>query len=488
MLAVEALQERVANSELGQEWIDDPLMNKDIWALTELGYGEEECTIRSDLNIHFKGFSLLWLKLLAKLTVKASVRKQYSFTSLQKYSHILCQLDRFLIEQYFTQPQDLTNTVLQKFISEGDWQNRRSVIAYVTKLWAEEEWLKVQFIPPRIQYKSHKIEVIPEEVLHQVYENLDLFPPMLERLFRLQLVLGSRIGEMLTMPRHCLKQEGEQLFLLRWIEKRKQWRFIRIHLQVAELVQQQQRFLDSHLDFDSDFDKLFCWLSTARRYGAKNKIRDTTNSWFEIEPVYQPRCLNVLLICKWLRNFSEVADLRDKYGNRFQLTSHMFRRTKASIMAHCETEDEYIATVLGHGSLDMLPHYRKRSLERLERESQTKGYADMYGRVTTFKPRQKRYERLADLLKVTTSLGECHRPTMLGDCQYRYACLSCDHHRVTLEDRPRLEADRELLQQDLQQAQTKGQQRRVTEIQRLLQLINKRLQGLAELETILERD
>ncbi len=311
---------------------------------------------------------------------------------------------------------------------------------------------------------------------------------MLERLFRLQLVLGSRIGEMLTIPRHCLKQEGEQWFLLRWIEKRKQWRFIRIHLQVAELVQQQQRFLDSHLDFDSDFDKLFCWLSTARRYGAKNKIRDTTNSWFEIEPVYQPRCLNVLLICKWLRNFSEVADLRDKYGNRFQLTSHMFRRTKASIMAHCETEDEYIATVLGHGSLDMLPHYRKRSLERLERESQTKGYADMYGRVTTFKPRQRRYERLADLLKVTTSLGECHRPTMLGDCQYRYACLSCDHHRVTLEDRPRLEADRKLLQQDLQQAQTKGQQRRVTEIQRLLQLINNRLQGLAELETILERD
>jgi hypothetical protein len=76
---------------------------------------------------------------------------------------------------------------------------------------------------------------------------------------------------------------------------------------------------------------------------------------------------------------------------------------------------------------------------------------------------------------------------MLGDCQYRYACLSCDHHRVTLEDRPQLETDRELLQQDLQQAQTKGQQRRVTEIQRLLQLINKRLQGLAELQTILER-
>ena len=37
-------------------------------------------------------------------------------------------------------------------------------------------------------------------------------------------------------------------------------------------------------------------------------------------------------------------------------------------MAYCEAEDEYIAAVLGHGSLDMLPHYRKRSLERLEKD------------------------------------------------------------------------------------------------------------------------
>jgi len=40
-------------------------------------------------------------------------------------------------------------------------------------------------------------------------------------------------------------------------------------------------------------------------------------------------------------------------------------------LGYCETEDEYIAAVLGHASLDMLPHYRKRSLEQLERESKT---------------------------------------------------------------------------------------------------------------------
>ncbi len=38
MLPLEVLQKRVANSELGREWINDPLINKDIWLLQELGY------------------------------------------------------------------------------------------------------------------------------------------------------------------------------------------------------------------------------------------------------------------------------------------------------------------------------------------------------------------------------------------------------------------------------------------------------------------
>jgi hypothetical protein len=164
----------------------------------------------------------------------------------------------------------------------------------------------------------------------------------------------------------------------------------------------------------------------------------------------------------------------------------MLRRTKASVMAYCEVEDEYIAAVLGHGSLDMLPHYRKRSLERLEKQAETKGYVDMYGRVTTYKPRKQRYEKLADLLHVTTPLGECHRPSMLGDCQYRCACLSCIHHRVTEADIPQLQADRRQLELGLERAQAAQQKRRVTEMQRLLELVDDRLRELAELQKMQE--
>ena len=470
MLPIEALQERINNSELGQKWINDSLMNQDIWLLTELGYSEEKCRIYGSQNLYFDKFSLFWLKLLTKLTVKAEVLERHSLTAVTRRVNCLRNLDKFLIAHGYTQPQALTNSLLQKFIAESNSHNRQNTIAYVVRLWAEEQWLMISFIPQKYKKTTPKIEIIPEEVLYQVYEKFDLFPPPLERLFRLQLVLGCRIGEMLTMPRYCLKQESDQWFLLRWVQKRQHWQFYRIDFLVVELIQEQQKFLEAQFGQNSSFDKLFCQANTAKKFKSKS--------------IYIPRVITLSTIRGWLQAFSKKADLRDKYGQSFTFTSHMLRRTKASIMAYCEAEDEYIAAVLGHGSLDMLSHYRQRSLDRLEKEATAKGYVDMYGRVSTFKPRKQRYQKLVELLKVSTVLGECHRPTMLGDCQYRYACLSCIHHRVTIEDQPGLETEQFFLQQDLDQALLVGQERRATEIKRLLSLVKNRLLGLEEIQNI----
>ncbi len=399
-LPLEILQKEIAKSQFGQECIQDPLlMTEDVWSLRKLGYSEEECQINGKTYLHFKDFSLPWLKLLAKLTTKAGVRERHSLSQVYIRVNCLKHLDEFLVSNGHNQPQTLTDPLLQQFIAHNNSNNRQATLAYATKLWTEEQWLKLPYIKRKYKQATPKIETIPEEVLYQVYEKFDLFPPLLERLFRLQLVLGCRIGEILIMPRQCLKQEGDQWFLLRWVEKRKHWQFSQIHSLVAELVQEQQRFLDAQFGQASSFDKLFCKLSTQFKGGTEGKRR------FVVEPLYIPKIASNAMICRWLRDFSETAALRDKYSNRFYLTSHMFRRTKASIMAHCEVEDEYIAAVLGHGSLDMLPHYRQRSLERLEKEATAKGYVDRYGRVTALKPKKQRYERLNDLLKVTTPLG-----------------------------------------------------------------------------------
>ena len=473
MLPIEALQEKIGQSELGQEWINNSLLNQDVWSVEELGYSKEELKIQESRNIYFEGFSLPWLKLLAKLTALASAREKVSLGLSSQRVSCLKQLDIFLISRDYRSSKDLTDNILREFVSDGSIKHRQAIIAYSVKLWSEEGWLKLIYTPFKIRKKVPKIETIPEEVLCQIYENFDLFPPPLERLFRLQLVLGCRIGEMIRMPRRCLKTEGKRWFLLRWVEKLKHWRFYQIHSLVAELVQEQQKFLDIKFGADSEFDKLFCKINVS---GSINR--------FNAEPIYEPDVISVGKVAFWLRGFREEINLKDEQGNRFNLTSHHFRRTKASIMAYCEAEDEYIAAVLGHSSLDMLPHYRQRSLEKLEKEANAKGYVDKYGRITSFKPRKRRYEKLAELLKVSTPLGECHRPTMLGDCQYRYACLSCDHHRVTLEDKPKLEVDIENLQKDLQQAQSAGQQRRITEINRLLALLSSRLQGLEKLQNM----
>jgi integrase len=473
-----ALEKRIASSELGREWLNDPMMNQDVWALIELGYSQEECHLNGHYHLYFDQFSLPWLKRLTKLTIKASVRERYSLGRVVHRGVCLRHLDRFLVSNGYTHPQALTDSLLQQFISKTNRVNRNNAISYGIKLWREEGWLDLKFTPQRLPKNSPKIETIPEEVLAQIYEKFDLFPPPLERLFRLQLVLGCRIGEILTLPRHCLKQEGDKWFLLRWVLKRKHWRFVQIHPLVAELVQEQQRFLNAELGNDSDFNQLFCAVYATRK---RIPFEDRQGN---IALSYQPKLITRLQVSVWLTNFRELADLKDKYGHRFKLTSHMFRRTKASIMAYCEAEDEYIAAVLGHGSLDMLPHYRQRSLLRLEKEAKTKGYVDMYGRVTSFKPRKTQQEKLANLLKVSTPLGECHRPTMLGDCQNRYACLSCGHHRVTLADKSQLEADLKELEKDLIKAQANGQERRVIEINNLLSLIKNRALGLEQLQQI----
>jgi hypothetical protein len=40
------LYERVKQSELGSQWVDDPLMQQDVWPLTALGFDEEYCRIQ----------------------------------------------------------------------------------------------------------------------------------------------------------------------------------------------------------------------------------------------------------------------------------------------------------------------------------------------------------------------------------------------------------------------------------------------------------
>lgn len=85
MFPIEALQLRIAESELGQEWINNPLLDKDVWSLEELGYSKDELNMREARNLHFEDFSLSWLKLLTKLTILSTIKKKHSFSRSKNY-------------------------------------------------------------------------------------------------------------------------------------------------------------------------------------------------------------------------------------------------------------------------------------------------------------------------------------------------------------------------------------------------------------------
>lgn len=479
-LLIEGLQEKIEHSELGQALLQHPLMKEDIWSLRALEFPAHELDRSARRNLYFDAFGLSWLKHLAKLTVLQRRNERHGVSVIASSTRTLRQLDEYLRQQGWSLPEDLCDSLLKQFIVQYKLSCQKiaqASLMYATRLWNEEGWLTVNYVPLKYQQPTPKVEALPEQVLHQFYENLYRFPSMLERLFRLQLALGWRIGALLQTPRHCLKQEGETWYLKRWIEKRKKWQFVQIHPTVAEVVQAQQRFLDRQFGRGSNFNYLFCWLSVA---AWSTHVAYSKATRFEIEPVYEPKNLGINRIVDWLGFFAEEVGLQDLEGKPFHVTSHMLRRTKASIMAYCETEDEYIAAVLGHANLNMLPHYRQASLDRLEREAKQTAYVDMHGQVTVYKPKRTRYEHLYDRMMVHTQLGECHRPSMLGDCELRYACLNCQYHRVTVKDLPLLKQDQTNLLNDLDKAKSQGNTRKLTEISMLIQVINTRLKGLEE--------
>ena len=484
MLPIEQLQQlqsKVFTSELGQRFTDHHLLSKDIWSLEELGFSEEALALVHARNIYFEEFNLPWLKFLAKLTILVLSSETDSIDYVIAESTYLKKFDQFLVKNGFTVPELITNKVLNDFIHESKAkQNKQTTISYATKLWREEGWLNLDYLQKRIKRPEPKVKTIPEAILLKFYENLDLFPEPLERLLRLQIALGYRISEMLLLPQQCLKQEGDKWYLKKWIAKRKKWEFIEVHPTVAEVVRAQQRFLEEQFGDLFEFDYLFC------KIHIPNKFREKGHSRFKAEVKYYPKILTRELVNIWIKDFRKEANLVDENGKEFELTSHMLRRTMASTMANCDVPDVLIAAILGHGSLDMLPHYRKRSSEKpVKSRYGTTTYVDKNGRTTNFKPRKTKYERLSELLEkpgLTIQLGNCHRPSMLGDCVKRSGCLNCDHFRVTIKDKPYLEADVEKLERQLAVAIESKQTRNVTDYKNLIQLMKNWLKGIENLE------
>ena len=311
-------------------------------------YTPEDLCNSSVRNVYFNQFQLHWVKLLCKYTFLVMAREKRNPDSCRKLIRVVQELDAFLEQQGYLSPLDLNSSILETFIglksNPSTIQERRRFIAYAINLWKEEEWLNIDYVGSKYKYPKSNIDVIPEETLVQIYNNLELFPAPLERLFRLQIALGWRICEMIMLPRNCLKFEREQWYTKRWIAKRKVYKFHPIHHLIVEVINEQQRFINNELGTNSDFDKLFCWMSAALGDGAEQskkggaKQLDKNLTRFEIDPVYEAKIFNTQSIRFWLRGFSKLAKLQDKDGKSFQLTSHMFRRTKASIMAHCEAE------------------------------------------------------------------------------------------------------------------------------------------------------
>lgn len=168
-LAEDKFQQVIYKSELGSEFRYHPLLEKDIWPLSELMYTPEELCNSSVRNIYFNQFQLHWVKLLCKYTFLVIAREKRNPDSCRKLIRVVQELDAFLQQKGYLSPLDLNSNILETFISlksnPSVIQERRRFIAYAIKLWKEEEWLKVEYIGAKYKYPKPNIDIIPEETL-----------------------------------------------------------------------------------------------------------------------------------------------------------------------------------------------------------------------------------------------------------------------------------------------------------------------------------
>ena len=453
----EGLFEKVVPTHL----LQNPLMQKDVW-LTIDDLNLKVNAHRRVLTLNLKALKPDWFKLLVKLYILVKAKPNTFASTTNNYISCLNKFSRFLVAKNIVRPQQINNHIFEEYeyylvtTKLGEKNKYLNAVSQFFEVCRREKWLDINTYwfkgkCQRVKPNNDKIKFIPEEVWHQLEDNLNYFPEPIQRMVLLIKTTGFRSVELLNLPLDCLRKRGKQ-----WRLRLNTGKYDiedEIPIAVPELVtviKEQQNYIKDL--FGEEFKNLFCSNQTG---GKRSK-----NEEVAFYPV--PRIMSCDTFNKWLNRLAEKADIRTKDGELWHFTSHQFRRTVGTVMSNADVRDFIITKYLRHRSPEMLDHYRclfKQTLsDELEQLTQEKKYVDITGKVIDrIKPKDIIAEYIRrKIYPMTTQYGECHRPVFKSPCQTVNACWRCEHWRVSDDDLKYLQEDLERPQEELQQAKTLG--------------------------------
>ena len=413
------------------QYLSDQRLLRDTWNIREdLPSLTEEAQIKALRTIRFGSISLPWLKDLTKLAVLVAVGNRR--WSLSHVSSILTEVRNFALwfqSQGYTSPSVLSAQLVQQWGQNRSGQQKKSLNGLFIVL---QQLDCINFRMPKVQISRpvKSPQTIPERVKQQIDLALMTLDPSIYLIFKLHAALGTRSIELAKLSLNCLRlREGVHQTRIRTGKQNDRQQEQDLPDSLVPLLLAHQVFVREN--FGEDFPWLFPnWESTNSGSG--------TRSW-PLKIIHSPvQTMGInSKLNHILKKLIETNDIRTQNGELAHVTTHMYRRTWATVADRMGKRPDQIMHGLRHSNYDMQDSYVNVSPQEQEKRIE-RVLVDNSGNYSVF-----RTDRDTEFLKKEwgsrqVELGVCTRPSIQTDCEFEYICLSCEFARYAKEHLPQL--------------------------------------------------
>lgn len=456
------------------EYLNDERMRRDIWDIRQdLPSLAEEAELYNKRTIRFSSISLRWLKDLMKLATLIAVgNRRWGLNRLTTILSSTKNFSTWFVSQGYITPSALTAGVVQQWGQHKSRGQRESLYGLLRIL------MHLNCIGFQLQWGRSQHPKEPKTIPEEVKQKLDIALEDLEKpvylAFKLHAALGTRSIEIAKIPQDCLRLR-EQVYRVR-IPTGKQGDSEQeqdLPKELVPLVREQQIFVRQK--FGEDFPWLFSnWTWSNDGFGVKSWPPKFTYHKKQLKDVKGK--LNYLL-----KQLIEKHNICTHNAELAHITTHMFRRTWATVADRMGKRPDQIMHGLRQLNLDMQDSYVDVPPQKQEKRTE-RVLVDKDGRRTVY-----RTDRDADVLRKQwqarqVEIGVCTRPNIMKACEFEYVCFGCEYSRYAVEHLPQLLELREQNQQLLERCIKLGQSdsRRANSTRQFIAILNPIINRLQE--------
>ncbi len=437
-------------------WFDDQ------WDLRTLNPNFDE----RDKNYYIANFS--------------NIAPEWFQDEVKKYIHYLCKTDislgtttdalsslryfsRYLVREHISTFDEINRSLILDYLAKEQKVTksklgvlRKFFIVGTIKGWfnIDQDIIRDSDYPKRNQSNP---DPMSDLVRTQIEQNLHRLPDPIARMWLIGYFSAMRPSEIALLKRDCLVQEGQHWKLVWHRKKNNDYHEIPISRKIAEVVQQQQEYIQQL--WGDEWDYLFCHYHNMSRINL---------SHFKLEPVKKvlPSDYNHPLLIG-IRTLIEALDIRDSNGQLAKFQSKLLRTTRLTQLFEQGHDLAVVSAWAGHKHFAITStHYTAVSCDLMEREAGHihQALVNSNGHRLAYESFPKSFWDNTTAHKLELSgthinspiYGYCGLP-LNQDCHKFRACYTCQCFVATIDKLPQYIKTRDELRAKEAKATSMGQ-------------------------------